>query len=224
MPDQPAAEPDQPAAGQARRRRRTRQETEADLLDAALRLLERDGALAGITLREVAKEAGVNHGQIYQYFGDRQTLLRAAIGRMLDTRALVARSHWDKPFRERRRAMLSYALEQPELLRLEALLALDGDPELTLFPELRRTRAALERDRRDGELPEDADGLVMHAMTAATYLGYCIFRDTIARDLGMEPEELDQRAAGVYDRMLDGLAAPRHEPKAPADPPEPGAS
>ncbi|MFB8402334.1 TetR/AcrR family transcriptional regulator [Streptomyces sp. NPDC055912] len=206
MPDQPAATPP------AKRRRRTRQETEADLLDAALRLLERDGALAGITLREVAKEAGVNHGQIYQYFGDRQTLLRAAIARILDTRALGAQSHWDKPFAERRRAMLKYALDQPQLLRLEALLALDGDPELTLFPELNRTRTSLERDRREGEIPEDADGLVMHAMTAATYLGYCIFRETIARDLGLDPEELDQRASAVYDLMLDGLTAGGRNP------------
>ncbi|MFB7407107.1 MULTISPECIES: TetR/AcrR family transcriptional regulator [unclassified Streptomyces] len=206
MPDQPAATPP------AKRRRRTRQETEADLLDAALRLLERDGALAGITLREVAKEAGVNHGQIYQYFGDRQTLLRAAIARILDTRELGAQSHWDKPFAERRRAMLKYALDQPQLLRLEALLALDGDPELTLFPELNRTRTSLERDRREGEIPEDADGLVMHAMTAATYLGYCIFRETIARDLGMDPEELDQRASAVYDLMLDGLTAGARKP------------
>ncbi|WP_432016555.1 TetR/AcrR family transcriptional regulator [Streptomyces hydrogenans] len=201
MPDQPATTPP------AKRRRRTRQETEADLLDAALRLLERDGALAGINLREVAKEAGVNHGQIYQYFGDRQTLMRAAIGRLLDTRELGAQSHWEKPFKERRRAILRYALEQPQLLRLEALLALDGDPELTLFPELDRTRASLERDRHEGRIPEDADALVMHAMTAATYLGYSIFREAIARDLGLHPDELDRRAADVYDLMLDGLVA-----------------
>ncbi|MFJ7948649.1 TetR/AcrR family transcriptional regulator [Streptomyces sp. NPDC096354] len=208
--------PDQPAAAPTKRRRRTRQETEADLLDAALRLLERDGALAGITLREVAKEAGVNHGQIYQYFGDRQTLLRAAIGRLIDTKVLSAQSHWDKPFAERRRAMLQYALEQPQLMRLEALSALDGDPELSLFPELDRTRQALERDLREGELPEGADGLVMHAMTAATYLGYCIFREAIARDLDLDLEELDERASEVYDRMLEGLTTrgPRHgEPR-----------
>ncbi|UDL97081.1 TetR/AcrR family transcriptional regulator [Streptomyces longhuiensis] len=204
--------PDQPAAVPTKRRRRTRQETEADLLDAALRLLERDGTLAGITLREVAKEAGVNHGQIYQYFGDRQTLLRAAIGRLLDTQTLGAQNHWEKPFSERVRAMLRYALDQPQLLRLEALLALDGDPELTLFPELEHTKAALERDRRDGHLPEDADGLVMHAMTAATYLGYCIFREALARDLGLDPDELDQRASAVYDLMLDGLVDGRRNP------------
>ncbi|MFF7552459.1 TetR/AcrR family transcriptional regulator [Streptomyces olivaceus] len=204
--------PDQSAEVPAKRRRRTRQETESDLLDAALRLLERDGALAGITLREVAKEAGVNHGQIYQYFGDRQTLLRAAIGRILDTTSLKAQSHWDKPFIERRRAMLRYALERTELLRLEALLALDGVPELTLFPELARTKEALERDRREGAIPEDADGLVMHAMTAATYMGYCIFRESLARDLGLEPEELDERAEAVYDRMLQGLITGAGEP------------
>ncbi|MFD4985036.1 hypothetical protein [Streptomyces sp. NPDC058374] len=48
--------------GKARRRRRSREETEADLLAAARLLLARDGVLAGLNLREVAAEAGVNHG------------------------------------------------------------------------------------------------------------------------------------------------------------------
>ncbi|MGH3627875.1 MAG: hypothetical protein ACRDRL_10610 [Sciscionella sp.] len=91
------------------------------------------------------------------------------------------------------------------MAKLEALLALDEDPELSVFPALDRTRRAVERDRTTGALPSDADGLVMHAMTAATYLGYCIFRHTIARDLAIDPAELDRRAAAVYDRMLAGL-------------------
>jgi hypothetical protein len=113
--------------------------------------------------------------------------------------------------------MWRWALRKPDLVKLESLLALDGDPELSLFPELERTRAALERDRATGALPPDADGLVMHAMTVSTYLGYCIFRETIARDLDLDPDELDRRAAVVYERMLAGMT----RPDADADPPDP---
>ncbi|MFI5609043.1 TetR/AcrR family transcriptional regulator [Amycolatopsis sp. NPDC051903] len=187
------------------RRRRSRQETEHDLLDAALRLLRRDGVLAGINLREVAKEAGVNHGQIYQYFGTRQTLLRAAIAHLVEHDFLDRDSHWDQPFVERRRAMWRAALSKPDVVRLEALLALDDDPGFDLFPDLPRTRAALHRDTEDGSLPPDADGLVMHAMTASTYLGYCIFRDAIARALDISPEDLDRRSQPVFDQMLSAL-------------------
>ena len=45
----------------------------------------------------------------------------------------------------------------------------------------------------------------MHALSAATYLGYGIFRESIARDLGIDAVELDSRASAVFDLMLDGL-------------------
>lgn len=195
-----------------RRRRRTRQETEADLLDAAISLLRRDGVLGGITVREVAQVAGVNHGQIYEYFGSRQALLRAAISRLLTRSAPDPRRHWQQPFADRRRAMWTWALTNTEVVRLHALLALDGDTEFSLFPSLELTRSALKRDADTGAIPADADTLVMHAMTAVTYFGYCLFRETIARDLGVEPADLDRRAADIYDRMLQGLTTPRPDP------------
>ncbi len=203
------AQPDADDAAPVRRRRRSREQTEGDLLDAALRLLRRDGVLAGVNLREVAKEAGVNHGQIYQYFGSRRALLRAAIARLVEVGWPDESTHWERPFAARRHAMWRSALREPDLVKLEALLALDDDEELSLFPALDRTRRALERDAATGALPPDADGLVMHAMTAATYLGYCIFRRTIARDLGVGADELDRRAAAVYDRMIAGLTGDR---------------
>ncbi|HAM48545.1 MAG TPA: TetR family transcriptional regulator, partial [Alphaproteobacteria bacterium] len=43
--------------------------SEAALEAAALRLLRRHGVLAGLNLREVADEAGVNRGLVYHYFG-----------------------------------------------------------------------------------------------------------------------------------------------------------
>ncbi len=192
-----------------RRPRGTREETENELLDAVLRLLKRDGLLAGITLREVASEAGVNHGQIYQYFGSRRTLLRAAIGRLVDRSRLDPDRHWKLPFAERRRAMWRVALRQPEYVKLQALLALDGDPDFTVFPALARTRTSLERDRESGQLPPDADVDVIHALTTVTHLGYGIFRETVARDLDIRPAELDRRAAAVFDDFLAGV---QHRP------------
>ena len=191
-----------------RRRRRSRQETESELLDAALRLLARDGVLAGINLREVAQEAGVNHGQIYQYFGSRQALLRAAISRLLTENRPDPARHWKLPFGARRLAMWRWARKQAPMLRLQALLALDGDQEVTLFPEIERTRRSLARDQEDGSLSPDVDPEVAHALTAATYLGYCVFRATLSRELALSPEELDRRAETVYTAMLSGLSGP----------------
>ncbi|WP_329580156.1 TetR/AcrR family transcriptional regulator [Streptomyces sp. NBC_01361] len=200
--------------GRPRRRRRTREETEADLLAAARRLLERDGVLAGINLREVAAEAGVNHGQIYQYFGSRQALLRAAAADLVERHTADQDDHWDRPFAERRLAMLRYRLDEPELVKLEALLALDDDDAFSPFPRFPRTLQSLERDKADGALPEDADEVAAHVMTAAAQMGYAIFREAYARDTGIPVDELDERAVHAFTRMAAGLAAPtcRQEP------------
>ncbi|MEU9358416.1 TetR/AcrR family transcriptional regulator [Streptomyces sp. NPDC048301] len=194
--------------GKARRSRRSRQETEADLLAAARRLLDRDGVLAGINLREVAAEAGVNHGQIYQYFGTRQALLRAAASDLVERRVAEVDGHWELPFPERRQAMFHYRVEEPEVVRLEALLALDGDTGFSPLPRFEQTRESLDRDLHTGALPPDADAVAAHVMTAAAQMGYAIFREAYSRDTGIPLAELDERAGEAYARMVAGLAAP----------------
>lgn len=189
----------------ARRRRASREEAEADLFAAALALLRRDGVLAGVNLREVAKQARVNHGQIYQYFRTRQALLRAAISHLLAQDPPEGRL-WDLPFPQRRRAIWRWALRHPDVYKLQALLALDEDPDMTLFPALEHNRQALARDVEQAHLPLGADTDVVHAMTAVTYLGYCVFREAMAKELGIDPAELDSRATAVYDKMIEGLA------------------
>ncbi len=47
------------------------------LLDAAESLLERDGGPAALSLREVARAAGVSHNAPYRHFADREALLAA---------------------------------------------------------------------------------------------------------------------------------------------------
>lgn len=187
------------------RRRRDRPQTEADLRAAARELLDSQGALAGLNLREVAARAGVNRGQIYQYYGSRQALLRAAISDILTTSAPNPAGHFDLPFAERRRRVFQWALGEPDLVKYEALLALDGDEELSIVPFFEQTLEAIEHDYAHGDLAPDVDGVAAHIMTAATYMGYCIFREVFARNVEIPISELDERVSRLYDRMLQGL-------------------
>lgn len=72
-----AGDPDQ-AARQARTRQRSRQ-----LLDAAARVLEREGSQA-VSMQAIAAEAEVSVGLIYRYFGGKDELLLAVILDVLD--------------------------------------------------------------------------------------------------------------------------------------------
>jgi AcrR family transcriptional regulator len=47
------------------------------LLDAALEILAEEGGAAGLTLREVARRAGVTHAAPYRHFADKAALLAA---------------------------------------------------------------------------------------------------------------------------------------------------
>jgi AcrR family transcriptional regulator len=195
------------------RRRRDREATKRDLLDAARRLLQRDGVLAGLNLREVADEAGVNRGLIYQYFGSRQELLRAAIAEIRWTGVADRYGEWRAlSFPERRTYIFDQALKSLEFIRLEALLALDGDAgdeSVGLFPGLERSRSDMAADQAAGTLDPDLDTTMVQMLAASTYLGYCVFREMMARDAGVTPDELDQRALRLFERMMEGLAPRR---------------
>jgi len=166
--------------------------TEDRLALAALRLIQRNGVLGGLNLREVADEAGVNRGLIYHYFGSRRDLVRTAINRIVagERATTEARS---LPFRERRRRMFS------------ALLALDGDDTFPAFPQLEASLDDLRRDVERGRLPAGTDVAALHAVTSATMRGYAIFRDAFARELGVAVDELDRRAGDAFEQLLTSL-------------------
>ena len=188
---------------------RDRARTEARLLEAARSLIERDGVLGGISLHEVAEESSVNRGQIYQYFGSRRELLRAALRQSSwwPGRAGVG---WDDifrlPFLQRRSRLFGLAIQFSTFIKLATLLVLDGDPEAVVFPAAPRQIRRVQADQQRGDLREDVDPTAAHIMTVATYLGYCVFREQFAREFGVDPETLDRRAEVAYVHMLSGLA------------------
>src|SRR5690242_20364062 len=84
-------------------------------LDAAERLLIRDGA-AGVSTRQLAREAGQNHGLVHYYFGSIDELLLQTLERF--TRRVLDRQRAmygaDVPFLEKWRAAMGYIEEDLE--------------------------------------------------------------------------------------------------------------
>ncbi|MEX0972767.1 MAG: TetR family transcriptional regulator [Solirubrobacterales bacterium] len=84
----------------------------AAFLDAAERLLVREGA-AGISTRQLAREAGQNHGMVHYYFGSVDELLLQTLERF--TGRVLARQRemyaTGSPFAEKWRAAVAYIEE-----------------------------------------------------------------------------------------------------------------
>ena len=136
---------------------RDREGTEESLRAAAVALLRRGGVLAGLNLRQVADEAGVNRGLVYQYFGSRRALLRSALFHRSRPNAEDAVDAAGLPLRERLARLFWTSLRNPEPVRLATLLVLDGDdrPRVLLAPpalERRTPRASRRRQPRPRRL------------------------------------------------------------------------
>jgi len=91
----------------------------ARILDAALDLLSRQG-ISGVSMRAVAREAGVALGLVHYYFDDKTSLVRAALRRIeeLDV-ALVEADPSVSPDEQLRVAL--HRIADPEFLTTEYL-------------------------------------------------------------------------------------------------------
>ncbi|MFF1359129.1 TetR/AcrR family transcriptional regulator [Streptomyces sp. NPDC058297] len=176
---------------------------------AARELLERDGVLGGLNLREVADRAGVNRGLVYHYFGSRRDLLRSALRRNVRERIVALRiQDGPMPFAGRVRHVLKGSIRYASALRLAMLLLLDGDTQLRLMPDLERTQGLLRRDREEGLIDDDVDLIALHATLQSLTVGYVLTRSRLAREFGVGVRELDDRVVALAERLSGGVDGP----------------
>lgn|GEM_PF-529499 len=187
--------------------------TEAALEQAATKLLERDGVLAGLNLREVADEAGVNRGLVYHYYGSRGKLLRRALRRRGQQSLNELAAHHDLPFLERWGRFFHTTVLRPDPIALTTLLMLDGSEPIRTMPLRDRTREGLRRDVAEGHLDPDVDLVALHALLVSSVFGYSLYRESFARELGVDVDELDARVDKlVFKKLLGSIATLPTEP------------
>lgn len=196
--------------------KRSRAETEQRLIDVALELIQKNGVLSGLNLREVAEAAGVNRGNIYHYFGSRQELLRAAINRQFKgvLKSLSAARH-NKDFVSRR--LEAFRLKESSNVsndsKLRALLVLDGDDTVDPVPKFEAGISELRQDVIDGNIHPGHDLEALQIAHSALLRGYRIFRVPYARRLGIKVTELDDRVTSIIGFWFESLSrSPEQKP------------
>ena len=142
------------------------------LLAASLDLI-REGGAPALTLREVARRAGVSHGAPYRHFQDKAELLAAiaeeGFNRLTEAMQSAAAQSSD-PFPRLRNAGLAYiefAQEQPEHFQVMFAADLDEDRHPSAkaaarrcFAELRSLVTACLQARRLEDLPPETAALL----------------------------------------------------------------
>ena len=180
----------------AQRRERSREQTKADILDAARAVMRRDG-VAGLNLQEVAQLVGIRAPSLYEYFAGKADLYDALF--LLGMRtysARVAATPWnpDRVWESMSRLMQAYmefAHDAPELYAL-------------LF------------ERHVPGFAPSADTMA----EARTLLGggYEKFRASVARN-AFAPSVAPEAAFDLFIAVMHGLASLHlaNEPELPAD-------
>lgn len=194
--------------GSTSRRSRDRDETESRLVQAAIEMLNTDGVLAGLNLRDVAAKAGVARASIYSLFGNRRQLLRRALTMRiaeLDDYHGVSKL----PFVSRKMRLVgdeTYALHG----QLVSLLAIDGDDEVVPMPFFDQAMERMQNDVEQGLIHEsNAEDLeALHIVIHTATRGYNLLRTAYARQLGIAVDELDDRVRPVFESWLRSVGEP----------------
>jgi AcrR family transcriptional regulator len=178
-----------------RKRRGTREETTAAILDAAEELFAQRGYTA-VTVREIAAAAGVSHALVHRYLGAKEEVYRAMLARRENTIRDAAPDEDD--LLEATRLMLREALHQQRYVKLlvhSALHGLSYDHTVGRFAaterliEVAQATAAAEGDQRG---PDALDPRFAIASMVAMLLGWSAGKEWLLRATGLQ--DLDDDA------------------------------
>jgi TetR/AcrR family transcriptional regulator, repressor for neighboring sulfatase len=174
--------------------------TKDALIDALIRLLGKR-SIGAVSVRDVAAEAGVNHGLVHRHFGSKQALVRAAVARISDEiHADAGPGLSSRSFETvRRHPALARALARACLDGPADVVALAGPRPAELDAIVAPVREALER----AGLARRVDAHVLNAFIASGLVGWFVFRPLL-RAYGI-PRDADDRLAELM-RLLDELS------------------
>jgi len=190
-------------------RRTVREAVRASILDAAEDLIARHG-LHDAGLLQIAKRAGVAVGTLYNYFTDRDALIRG----LFESRRAAFRPHLlaaitagaDLAFEPRLRGFVRAVLEAFEAHRQFLKLAIENEhlkPSGSTTPQdlLNGVRDIVAAGVREGVVPADKAELLPLAITATL--------KSVAVHRIQTGGELPAVADSIVDIMLDGVRSPR---------------
>lgn len=196
-------------------KRRDPDGTRAAILSAARSILANDGR-EGLSVSQVAQQAGVNRGTAYQHFKTREELLRATTESVSEQLLEAVFEHPDSLHLPVER-MMSFAVENPQLIRawfFEILSAGRADRD----PFWRRYRAGVARFAASEFAVENVDPEALAALMLPAGLLWPLFLPAPGKSKA-EREALTDRYSRELFRLMrhrtirDEATAPSARPR-----------
>lgn len=185
-------------------KRLTADESRSRLVDAAT-VLFRQRPPRDVSVREIARLAGVNHGLVHRLFGGKDGLIRAVLSRIFRTtgRAITARMDQDleAALLDGIRVLVQERWTAPVVAHLLQAQGPDSIPTASMMPVIRQ------------KLGEDlsSDEAALISVVEAAVLGWMLFEPLVARGTGLDAldEEARLRAfsAAIASQLAPALTA-----------------
>jgi AcrR family transcriptional regulator len=151
--------------------------TEVALIDAATQLFDRRNP-GSVSVREIAKLAGVNHGLVHHYFGSKQALVQAVLDRLAtrarDSLAEGTAMDADSPVLIYTRILGRAMLEQEELAPLPG-----HHPIVMQLASLARDVGGL----------DERSARIRASQGAALAMGWLLFEPLLIESGGLQDED-----------------------------------
>jgi len=176
------------------------------LLEAGAELFATRGP-AGVSVRDIAAHAGVNHGLVHRHFGSKRALLGAVLSALSQQIAEHSRTTPTTP--DGLPTALGATMARGHYWRVLARAMLDGEDPNALqasFPVVEGMVAHLSAAQRNGAFPADIDPRVVTAMSVALGLGWLVFEPFLRAAAGLEeqtPAAVRQQALTLWQQLLN---------------------
>ena len=192
----------------------------AVLIDTTLRLIEKVG-VENVTMREVAKLAGVSSGAPFRHFADRSALMTAvaeeAMGRLREeVAASLKKAERKNPllrFRAIGEAYLHWATRNPSHFKVisdRRLIDFDGSPSLCRHnQEIQAVGTRLLSEAQQQGLIPDVDIVQVQLAGRALVYGFArMYSDGHFSSWGLDERRVDQIGQSVLDAFFNAPAKP----------------
>jgi AcrR family transcriptional regulator len=181
-----------------RRRNKAFDETHAALIETAVRLVSEKG-MDGLSLSEVAREAGVNRTTIYYHFDSREALAEAV--REWSSQQLAAAFTLIASSADRTRYIARFVIENPEVIDLWSEEFLAPGAIGARYPEWRGLVEGVGEQLRSNPDTADMDPEAYCTMMLTwAMLGPRVYRNSVRPDL--TSEEAIERMTRTQVHML----------------------
>ncbi|MBN2158162.1 MAG: TetR/AcrR family transcriptional regulator [Spirochaetes bacterium] len=182
-----------------------RDDVVAAVINAAGELFSRSG-FDGVSIRDIAKKAGVNHGLIHRHFGSKENLRRSTLQHMAD--AMLADIRDAGTLNELSRRAFESLEKHERFWRVLARTILDGRSTGDMhrrYPIARHMIDRVNAAMKDGTLRNDIDPRMIVAAMFSFSCGFIMFEPFILAAAGLENSKADDVREEIFSAAMSIL-------------------